>query len=80
MSKGDLRKLHGKQQPTFYNPIFHVGEIVRAYPVNKKYTFNATICRIESCNSVVVRWHEEGSDNIIKGLPMRLLRKITEDV
>ena len=81
MSKSDLRKLHGmQQQPTFDNPILHVGEIVRAYPVNKKYTFNATICRIESCNSVVVRWHEEGSDNIIKGLPMRLLRKITEDV
>ena len=26
MSKRDLRKLHGmQQQPTFYNPIFHVG-------------------------------------------------------
>ena len=52
----------------FYNPIFRVGEIVRAYPVNKKYSFNATICRIESGNTVVVRWHEEGSDNITKGL------------
>ena len=69
MSKKDLKKLHGmQQQPTFYNPIFHVGEIVRAYPVNKKYSFNATICRIESGKSVVVRWHEEGSDNITKGL------------
>ena len=57
MSKRDLRKLHGmQQQPTFYNPIFHVGEIVRAYPVNKKYYFNATICRIECGNTVVVRW------------------------
>ncbi len=69
MPKRDFRKLHGmQQQPTFYNPIFHVGEIVRAYPVNKKYSFIATICRIESGNSVVVRWHEEGSDNITKGV------------
>jgi hypothetical protein len=29
MSKRDLRKLHGmQQQPTFYNPILHVSEIV----------------------------------------------------
>ena len=48
MSKSDLRKLHGmQQQPTFYNPIFQIGEIIRAYPVNKKYTFNATICRMK---------------------------------
>ncbi len=66
------------QQPIF--PIFHVGEIVRAYPVNKKYSFNATICRIESGNTVVVRWHEEGSDNIAKGLPISRLRKITKNV
>ena len=33
MSKKDLKKLQEMQhQPTFYNPIFHVGEIVRAYP------------------------------------------------
>ncbi len=77
MSKKDLKKLHGMQhQPTFNNPIFHVGEIVRAYPVNQKYYFNATICRIESGKSVVVRWHEEGSDNITKGLPISRLRKI----
>ncbi len=66
-----MRKLHGmQQQPSFVNPFFSVGEIVRAYHVNKKYSFNATICRIESGNTVVVRWHEEGSDNITKGLPI----------
>ena len=37
---------------------------MRAYPVNKKYTFNATICRVESSNTVVVLWHEKGTDNI----------------
>ena len=42
MSKRDLRKLHG-MQPTFYNAIFHVGEIVRAYPVNQKYTVLAQL-------------------------------------
>ena len=71
MSKRDLRKLNGmQQQPTFVNPILCVGEIVTAYPVNKKYTFNATICRIEIGKTVVVRWHEEVSDNITKGLPI----------
>ena len=48
MSKKDLKKLHGMQhQPNFDNPIFHVGEIARAYPVNQKYYFNATICRMK---------------------------------
>ena len=43
MSKKDLKKLHGmQQQAIFYNPIFRVGEIVRAYPVNKKYSLNLT--------------------------------------
>ena len=74
MSKKDLRKLQEmQQQPTFYNPIFRVGEIARAYPVNKKYSFNANICRIESGNTVVVRWHVEGSDNITKGVDCQWL-------
>ena len=64
----------------FLQSDFSCGEIVRAYHVNKKYSFNATICRIESGNTVAVRWHEEGSDNITKGLPISRLHEIIKEL
>ncbi len=76
MSKGDLRKLNGmQQQPTFYNPIFHVGEIMRAYPVNK----NIHSMQLFAVLKVVTPLWSVGFYTT-KGLPISRLRKIRKDV